>query len=143
MIGKIAEPGLAKRRKSKQDGMQAAPGSGPEEPRPGEYAAADQIARDIAAVALLIRGTDFASVTRPLVYLVSRNRQAAAEVWRSGVAVKADAARKLFNIDCSNIVWAIVDSGVDAKHPTFRRRNAREQSPSKEIGSETEQAALH
>jgi len=35
-------------------------------------------------------------------------------------AIKADAAQQLFNIDCSQISWAILDSGIDALHPAFR-----------------------
>ena len=58
----------------------------------------------------------------PMVYLVSRNRTATPAVWRSAVAVKADAAVRLFNLDCSSLMWAIIDSGIDAWHPAFRRR---------------------
>ena len=35
-------------------------------------------------------------------------------------AVKADAARSLFSIDCSQLTWAVIDSGIDARHPAFR-----------------------
>jgi hypothetical protein len=34
-------------------------------------------------------------------------------------AVKADAARSLFSIDCSHLTWAVIDSGIDARHPAF------------------------
>jgi subtilisin family serine protease len=33
--------------------------------------------------------------------------------------VKADAARHLFAIDASALTWAVVDSGIDARHPAF------------------------
>lgn len=35
--------------------------------------------------------------------------------------VKADAADRLFNIECKSLTWAIIDSGVAADHPAFRR----------------------
>lgn len=50
---------------------------------------------------------------------VTRNRTASPAVTRSRVTVKADAAEHLFSIDCSNIGWAVVDSGIDAAHPAF------------------------
>ena len=39
------------------------------------------------------------------------------------MAVKADAARRLFEINCSNLTWAVMDSGIDAGHPAFRMRD--------------------
>ncbi len=40
---------------------------------------------------------------------------------RSVVTVKADAARTSFSANGANIVWAVLDSGVQADHPHFRR----------------------
>ncbi len=54
-----------------------------------------------------------------LVYLVNMNRRARLAVTRSVLAVKADAARRLFDMDCSRICWAVLDSGIDAAHPAF------------------------
>lgn len=34
--------------------------------------------------------------------------------------VKADAARRLFEIDTSDVEWAVLDSGINALHPAFR-----------------------
>src|SRR3954468_11963436 len=59
---------------------------------------------------------------RARIYSVSLNRQATPTVSRSTLAIKADAARRLFNISCSQLAWAIIDSGVDAHHPAFRAR---------------------
>jgi hypothetical protein len=53
------------------------------------------------------------------IYSVSLNRQAAPTVFRSTLAVKADAARRLFAIDCAGLAWAVIDSGIDARHPAF------------------------
>ncbi|MEA2329698.1 MAG: serine protease AprX [Thermoanaerobaculia bacterium] len=60
---------------------------------------------------------------RARIYSVSLNRQATATVSRSTLAIKADAARRLFNISCSQLAWAIIDSGVDAHHGAFRARH--------------------
>lgn len=62
------------------------------------------------------------------IYSVSLNREAGPTVFRSTLSVKADAARRLFAIDCSHLVWAVIDSGIDARHPAFRLRD-NEQSP--------------
>jgi serine protease AprX len=55
------------------------------------------------------------------IYLVSLNRRVNTTVFRSTVAVKADAAARLFNVTCKDFTWAIIDSGIDASHPAFRR----------------------
>ncbi len=34
--------------------------------------------------------------------------------------IKADAANDLFDISCRNMTWAIIDPGIDAKHPAFK-----------------------
>lgn len=58
------------------------------------------------------------------IYSVSLNRAASATVSRSTLAVKADAARRLFDISCDQLAWAVIDSGIDATHPAFRKRVA-------------------
>ncbi|MCW2690316.1 MAG: peptidase and in, kexin, sedolisin [Mycobacterium sp.] len=57
--------------------------------------------------------------TKPMVWQISLNRLAAPAINRSVPTVKADAARRLFGVDCSEINWAIIDSGIDAQHPAF------------------------
>jgi len=57
-----------------------------------------------------------------MIFSVTRNRSADVSVFRSVPTVKADAARRLFEIDGEGLIWAIVDSGVDAEHPAFRER---------------------
>jgi serine protease AprX len=54
---------------------------------------------------------------------VSRNRKVKATLWRSRQTVKADAATRVFPPDSEGLAWAVVDSGIDATHPAFRRRN--------------------
>ena len=55
----------------------------------------------------------------PLVYQVSLNRAAMPALTRSISAVKADAATTLFKVNCSEISWAVLDSGIDGSHPAF------------------------
>ena len=54
-----------------------------------------------------------------LVYTVNRNRTGFLALEHSVKTVKADAAKHLFSVNCSKRVWAIVDSGIDARHPAF------------------------
>jgi len=56
------------------------------------------------------------------IYSVSRNRVATASIARSILAIKADAARRLFDIRAGHLAWAVIDSGIDAEHPAFRQR---------------------
>lgn len=53
------------------------------------------------------------------IFQVSLNRPATAALDRSVPAVKGDAAKTLFKVDCRNIVWAVLDSGIDRTHPAF------------------------
>jgi hypothetical protein len=62
---------------------------------------------------------------RHLLWSVSLNRPASIAVRQSCPAVKADAAVRLFQMSCKELCWGVVDSGVDATHPAFRRRNER------------------
>lgn len=59
------------------------------------------------------------------IWSVSRNRRAHTALWLSRKAIKADAVERLFESSCAGLRWAIIDSGVDASHPAFRRRNSR------------------
>lgn len=55
-----------------------------------------------------------------LIFQISLNRLAAPALARSVPAVKADAAHKLFDVDCSKIGWAVLDSGIDRDHVAFK-----------------------
>lgn len=57
-------------------------------------------------------------------WTVNLNRQARTAISKSRLAVKADAAERVFSVKCSDLRWAIVDTGVDATHPAFRRRTS-------------------
>ena len=77
-------------------------------------------ARIVEALARLIKGLD-PDVAESEIYLVSLNRRVESTMWRSTVAVKADAAARLFDVSCRDLTWAVIDSGIDATHPAFRR----------------------
>jgi subtilisin family serine protease len=53
------------------------------------------------------------------IFQVSLNRHAVTALDRSVPAVKGDAARSLFKVNCSKIVWAVLDSGIDSTHDAF------------------------
>jgi len=74
-------------------------------------------------IADLYEGADVTSEekNKPVLFQAALNRTASTSVWRSRLAVKADAALLLFSIRCTGLTWAVVDSGVDARHPAFRR----------------------
>lgn len=55
-----------------------------------------------------------------LIWRVTKNRRVHLAVAKSALTVKADAARRLFDISCQDITWAILDSGIDAAHPAFK-----------------------
>ena len=73
----------------------------------------------VRAVANLIKD-HAAPPEKPLVYVASLNRTAWTAVQQSALAIKADAGRNLFQISCKDIRWAVLDGGVDARHPAFR-----------------------
>jgi len=85
---------------------------------------------DDAAASLLVEVVaDLLNDAPPLgpvtssIFSVSRNRQTTPAVWRSVPAIKGDAARWVFKLSCAELQWAVVDSGIDASHPAFRRRD--------------------
>jgi serine protease AprX len=105
---------------------------GKEETAP--ISAADQIsyildrakAKDIAPLLIELGGNMLSDPARePLVWQVSLNRQALPAITRSIPAVKADAAHTLFKVDCREIAWAVIDSGIDGTHPAFGGRVKR------------------
>ncbi len=56
-------------------------------------------------------------------YLINLNRSAAQTLFESRATVKADAAHRLFNINTTGISFAIIDGGIDARHPAFLKRS--------------------
>jgi serine protease AprX len=60
---------------------------------------------------------------------VSLNRPVRATMWRSRQTVKADAASYVFPPDIEGLAWAVVDSGIDAGHPAFLKRDTDDKVP--------------
>ncbi|SEI09354.1 Subtilase family protein [Tardiphaga sp. OK245] len=54
-----------------------------------------------------------------LIFQVSLNRIASPALDRSLPAVKADAVHSLFKVNCKNMIWAVLDSGIDSTHDAF------------------------
>lgn len=55
------------------------------------------------------------------IYLINLNRTAAQTVFDSRKTVKADAAERVFDIATDGIAFAVIDGGIDATHPAFRK----------------------
>ena len=84
--------------------------------------------REVERIATLLR-TSLKSMREgnkekadPLIWQISLNRDALPALVRSVPAVKADAATTLFKVNCSEIGWAVLDSGIDGRHPAFETR---------------------
>src|ERR1044072_5042255 len=60
-----------------------------------------------------------------LIWQVSLNRKALPALERSVPSVKGDAARTLFNVNCSKINWAVLDSGIDGNHPGLNGKDGK------------------
>ena len=56
------------------------------------------------------------------IYLTSLNRAASQSLFESRATVKADAAQRVFDINTTGIVFAVIDGGIDATHPAFLER---------------------
>ncbi len=54
-----------------------------------------------------------------LIFRIWSDHEIRATLTRSLVTVKADAAQRAFRALGENIVWAVLDSGIDAQHPHF------------------------
>jgi serine protease AprX len=76
---------------------------------------------------------------RGSIFQVSLNRDATPSLDRSVPAVKADAARTLFKVNCERIVWAVLDSGIDQNHPALCREVKKAESEA--AGGSTREAA--
>jgi hypothetical protein len=86
-------------------------------PKPIAYT---QRSAALAAVNRLLANVRLGSNPKKPIGRVTVNREVKASVNRSTHTVKADATRSLFDVRCDNIRWAIVDTGIDARHIWFR-----------------------
>jgi serine protease AprX len=71
----------------------------------------------------LLTGKAAAAKLTPQIWQISLNRKAMPALERSVPSVKGDAARTLFNVKCSKINWAVLDSGIDGSHPGFKGKD--------------------
>lgn len=75
-----------------------------------------------------VRGPSTAGPTdldeQDLLWAVHRNRVVELAIRESTAAVKADAARHVFDVAGRGIRWVVMDSGVDLRHVAFRKRAA-------------------
>jgi serine protease AprX len=67
----------------------------------------------------------------PPLWAIGLNRRAMVAISRSVACTKADAARRLFNVNCSELTWAIVDTGV-AEHPALTRVSKNDRTGAEE-----------
>lgn len=56
---------------------------------------------------------------RQVIYRIWPDFPVESLIYRSAVTVKADAARRSFDAGGATITWAVIDSGIDGKHPHF------------------------
>lgn len=59
------------------------------------------------------------------IWRVALNRPLDLSDTQARSTVKADAASRLFEVDCSEITWAVVDSGIDVDHAAFNDGGVR------------------
>jgi hypothetical protein len=55
----------------------------------------------------------------PPLWSVFSCRPVQSAVSQSRASVKADAAIRLFDLSCKELIWAVIDSGIDADHDAF------------------------
>ena len=60
-----------------------------------------------------------------LLWSICCNRRAQSSVYRSRLTVKADAATRLFETKAAGIRWAVLDTGIDARHPAFQKKTKK------------------
>lgn len=83
----------------------------------------EQDDRELAAALLDALGDPPDDVeTEPQLWSVSRNRPVQTTLWKSRETVKADAASRVFPPNPEWLAWAVIDSGIDARHPAFLKR---------------------
>ncbi len=85
----------------------------------------------------LVQGLEPKEQLSPYLWSVSLNRQALLSLTKSVTTTKADASRRLFDIDGKGISWAVIDSGIDATHRAFRQIDAQSGQPFADPGMES------
>jgi serine protease AprX len=80
---------------------------------------------------------------RPVLWSVSKNRKAFICMEKSVPATKADASRRTFDVDGTDIVWAILDSGIDARHPAFLKKPGSKGFSEEPLGAKKDPGSNH
>ncbi len=66
------------------------------------------------------------------IFMITENREAHLSIAESRATIKADAANNVFHIDTSDLTWAVIDGGIDARHPAFLDRKKTEKQMEKD-----------
>ncbi|HEX6292703.1 MAG TPA: S8 family peptidase [Herpetosiphonaceae bacterium] len=103
------------------------PGQGIDEPK-SEYSQQYLFGRFTAATIKRLVQLDRAQPHRAI-YRIWPDFKVKALINKSVSTVKADAARVSFSAMGEDIVWAVLDSGIDATHPHFQRHKNLEADP--------------
>lgn len=119
------EPGLALHREFERRGDVMVQGGGEDPDAIGLHADAIRRTREQLVDGFMDIYQDWSVADVPIhpeprIWRVTRNRPIQLAVNKSALTVKADAARRLFDISCRKINWAVIDSGIDSGHPAFR-----------------------
>jgi subtilisin family serine protease len=61
-----------------------------------------------------------------LIGQVTSNRPVMQATLSSRATVKADAASRLFDVQCKQITWGVLDSGIDRNHAAFKRKDRQD-----------------
>ena len=101
-----------------QDWQESGIGGSPPEPTAETYCRADLTMSQVQA--LVSADLTVASTARAI-YRVWPDFPVRPLIDRSGTTVKADAARRSYDAAGREIVWAVIDSGIDENHPHFHR----------------------
>ena len=81
----------------------------------------ERIAR---ALVDLLSGMESVAADDPTpLFSVNRNRETDVAIAASVKSVKADATQLVFDVKGEGIRWAVIDSGIDATHVAFRKRD--------------------
>ncbi len=56
---------------------------------------------------------------KPTIWRVALNRSLDLADEQARTTVKADAAKRVFDVSCAGVTWAVIDSGIDTTHPAF------------------------
>jgi serine protease AprX len=103
--------------------LEREPDPGAPPPAPESTSAAD-LRQLVSRASAMLSGLEPPNDSGPLpLWSVNLNRTAQTALWKSRRSIKADAAERVFEPTCSHLRWAVIDSGVDATHPAFRRRD--------------------